>query len=465
VVAASGAGAIVGLLALLAAAPHVPSWPVAEGVRLDGQVIPKGEPLAEHLARREGSARARTVRLRHGTEAFELALGDVGVRIDPERTGSEVHAVAHRGSWLTRLSEARRARRGEVARRIVYTADRVLVRERLRGFTEGFDKAPLDASIDLEKHARTPDVPGRKLDVDATIQRFFEHLDALASGDETEFELIVENTPAAVGLAELQDIDVSKVLGTYETRFSVHKVGRAGNVALAAKKLDGLVLAPGATVSFNERVGPRTRDAGFFEAPEIVGDELTTGIGGGTCQVSSTLYGAALNGGLEIVQRRSHSRPSDYTVLGMDATVKYPTVDLRIKNPYRYTVVVHATLPQPGTLKVELLGGEEVEKVQYSYAVSNVEPFLRRITEKPFLPQGKSMRKQKGTRGMEVHSTVVIRYKDGRSETRTFYSGYKATPEVFWVGPGFDRAELPELPEHAKGVEGEVAAADDVYSG
>ncbi|MBM4376542.1 MAG: vancomycin resistance protein, partial [Deltaproteobacteria bacterium] len=130
-----------------------------------------------------------------------------------------------------------------------------------------------------------------------------------------------------------------------------------------------------------------------------------------------------------------------------------------------FRVIVHAFVPKPGTLRVELLGGVEVERIEYMYSVTNVVPYLRRITEKPFLPSGKMMMKQKGTRGMDVHSRVIVHFKDGRAEQRAFYSGYKATPEVFWVAPGFDRTVLPALPEHARGVEGEVPMSDDDYSG
>lgn len=458
-------GASVGLLGLRAAAPWLPSAPLCEGIRLEGETVPRGSSLERFFDERETRARARQVRLVHGLDGFELTLAEAGLHVDRGRTAERVLAVGHKGPLASRLRAARLARRGGVDLPMTYAVDRATLALRLQALSTSFERAPVNAGIDLARHSRAPDVSGRALDVEATVDALIGSLDALASGVETQLDLVVVERRAAVTLADLQDIDVTKVLASFETSYSIHKVGRAGNVELAATKLDGLVVPPGGVISFNERVGPRTRAVGFHEAPEIVGDELTTGIGGGTCQVSSTLYGAALNGALEVVSRRSHSRPSDYTALGMDATVKYPEVDLRLRNPYSYAVIVHAFVVKPGKLRVELLGGEEVEKVHYRYTVSKVEPYLRRITEKAFLPPGKVMRKQKGTRGMDVHSTVVIRYRDGRSETRTFFSGYRATPEVFWVAPGFDRGQLPVLPEHAKGVEGEQSASDDVYAG
>src|SRR4030095_4865276 len=96
-----------------------------------------------------------------------------------------------------------------------------------------------------------------------------------------ELDLVTRLVPAKITAADLVDIDVHKMLSSFETHFAVWKTGRSQNIALAVKFLNGLVLRPGETVSFNERVGPRKLERGFQWAPEIVGDELTTGIGGG----------------------------------------------------------------------------------------------------------------------------------------------------------------------------------------
>ena len=159
---------------------------------------------------------------------------------------------------------------------------------------------------------------------------------------------------------------------------------------------------------------------------------------------------------------------SSYIKLGLDATVSYGKVDLKLRNPYDFPIVVHAFTPEEGVLRVELLGGEAVERVDYRYGVTGIEEYVRRITVKDHLKPGTGFRKQKGTRGMDVHSYVTIKYLDGRIEERSYYSGYRATPEVYWVSPDYDPLELPDLPKHAKGVEGELAEDDsggegDIY--
>lgn len=465
-VVALGLGAGVGAGALFAVRPWIPTWPVTAGVRVEGHEVSGDGTEGRVLDQLERELRSRSVTLRFPGASQVYTLGELGASLDRAQIEAAAREIGHGGGYGQRMREARAARNGLVDLRASYVLDRDVALRLVAALAPNFDRVPVDATIDLDKRQQTPEVVGRKLDAVATVDALDGALDDLARGVADGVELRATPLPAQVTLADFENVDVSKVLAAFETRYSVYKVGRAKNVELAAKRLDGTLVPPGAEVSFNGVVGPRTREAGFHEAPEIFGDELTTGIGGGTCQVSSTLYAAVLNAGLTVVDRRNHSRPSDYTKLGLDATVKFPEVDFRFRNDYPFAVIVHSFTPKPGVLRVEVLGGESVDRVEYFYAVSRVEPYLRRITEKAFLQPGRAVRKQKGTRGMSVHSTLVIRYKDGRVERRNFFSGYRATPEVFWVAPNYDRAELPPLPEHAKGVEGEPPAGDeDTYTG
>ncbi len=439
--------------------PRLPASPTVVGLQIDGHRIPVRTSLRGWLGERERVLLERVIVLRHGDARFETTLLAIGAGIDIEATQAAAEAVGHRGSVIKRLRETAQARRGGIDIPLRWTLDESVALGYVAQFADPLAQQPVDAQLDLEGHRRIADVPGRALDPAATVAEL-----AKTFVDRDELNLVTRTVPAEVTLNDLDDIDVTKVLARFETKYRPWKKGRSHNVALATKRLNGLVLRSKQTLSFNKRVGPRTVDRGFQQAPEIVGDELTTGIGGGTCQVSSTLHGAAIHGGLAVLQRKSHSRPSSYTKLGLDATVSYPSVDLKLQNPFNFTIVVHAFIPEPGTLRVELLGGEAVEEVEYKYGISRVEEYVRRITTKEWLKPGRVLRKQKGTRGMDVHSFVTIIYKDGRVEKRKYYSGYRATPEVYWVAPSYDEDELPPLPAHAKGVEGRLDLdGSDVY--
>ena len=130
---------------------------------------------------------------------------------------------------------------------------------------------------------------------------------------------------------------------------------RTYNLRLAASKLDGNVLLPGEIFDFNEVVGPRDEANGYKVAPVIAEGELVDGIGGGTCQISGTLHGAAFFAGLDIVERYPHTRPSAYIKMGLDATVVYPTINFRVKNDFDFPVVLHETVKN-GVVRAEILG-------------------------------------------------------------------------------------------------------------
>ena len=122
------------------------------------------------------------------------------------------------------------------------------------------------------------------------------------------------------------------------------------NIDAAASKLDGLVLEPGELFSFNAVVGDRSEENGFQKSWEINKGEMVEGVGGGTCQVASTFYAAAFFSGLDVLERLPHSRPSAYIPMGLDSTVVYPAVDLKVRNPHSFPVVVHAkTIGHPST--------------------------------------------------------------------------------------------------------------------
>jgi vancomycin resistance protein YoaR len=437
--------------------PMLPTSPIVRGLRVDGDKLEVGTDLGALLEEKDRAYQAQTVVLQHGDHVFETTYGELGARIDVDETLRAALAVGHTGSVVKRLRQTREARRGEIDVPLVYEIDPEIARRHLKQYAEPLRREPVDAEIDLVNHTKVRDQPGQELDVAATIALIGERFT-----EPGPLALVSRSVEAETTLNDLADIDVSKVLASFETKYRTWKRGRSANVELAAKKLNGLVIRPLQTVSFNERVGPRSREAGFQQAPEIVGDELTVGIGGGTCQVSTTFYAAALYGGMKIVDRQSHSRPSSYTKLGLDATVSYPKVDLKVKNPFNFPLIVHSFIPEPGTIKVEILGGEAVKSVDYRYGISSIEEYVRRITVKSWM-KNRMFRKQKGTRGMDVHSHVTIVYMDGRVEEKSYYSGYRATPEVYWVSPDYDE-ELPPLPAHAKGVEGQLREdGSDVY--
>jgi vancomycin resistance protein YoaR len=169
---------------------------------------------------------------------------------------------------------------------------------------------------------------------------------------------------------------------------------------------------------------------------------MVEGTGGGTCQVASTLHAIAFFGGLDIVQRLPHSRPSGYIPAGLDATVVYPIVDLKLRNPYSFPVVVHASV-SGNKVKMELLGADKPVDVSFGKTVLATTPFVRKVVEDPGLTRPK--RKQKGIEGMELYRSRVLAFHDGRRKVESGRDLYPPTVEIWHVPPGFDESTLPPL--------------------
>lgn len=133
-----------------------------------------------------------------------------------------------------------------------------------------------------------------------------------------------------------------KVVSSYQTGLKGRTAAQVHNVTLAIKRLDGIVLQPGAEFSFNHIVGSWSADRGYVKAPVSFDGELIPSWGGGVCQASTTLYNAVLLSGMDIQERHRHKFPARYAPPGQDAAVAQYNIDLRFRNPYKWPVKIEA---------------------------------------------------------------------------------------------------------------------------
>jgi hypothetical protein len=222
-------------------------------------------------------------------------------------------------------------------------------------------------------------------------------------------------------------------LGQASTRFFYENEGRAHNVLLAASMLDGIELPALAEFSFNETLGERTRSRGFRTAPVYVRQKVHSGVGGGVCQVSSTLYAAAVDAGMDIIERYPHSALVGYGKMGLDATVDYGRKDLRFRNPNPYPIRIHAGEGKKGSLVVRFLGPAKISRTSFKTRVVEEEPSdvvmfrLRRRIADPVEKLGKPRILLERT----IRRTSLL--VPGRVDTWTDYNRYKALPWVIAV--------------------------------
>jgi vancomycin resistance protein YoaR len=414
------------------------------GLRVDGQTV-TGE-VRELVGERARALEGRRLRLvvREGDAmrpALEATLGELGVSVDVDAVTARALRLGRACDLLRCARLADRARRGDLDVPLEPRLDPRVLIDRLLVLKDDLDAPPVAARLDLDKHAIVTESDGRALDVDGAAARL---ASAALDPGAVEIELPFVPVEPQVTRTTLERVDISHVLASFETFFSRHgdQGPRARNIEVAVSHLDGLVIEPAQAVSFNDVVGPRTPENGFKQAFEILKGEMVEGTGGGTCQVASTLHAIAFFGGLDIVQRLPHSRPSGYIPAGLDATVVYPIVDLKLRNPFPFPVVVHATV-SGNKVKMELLGADKPVDVSFGKSVLATTPFVRKVVEDPGVSKPK--RKQKGIDGMELYRSRVLAFHDGRRKVEGGRDLYPPTLEIWHVPPGFDETTLPPL--------------------
>jgi len=190
------------------------------------------------------------------------------------------------------------------------------------------------------------------------------------------------------------------LLASYSTSLRGRQPQQLDNIQQAVKSLELVSLPPGATFSFNQVVGPRSQEQDYVAAPAITEDEVVPTLGGGVCQVASTLYNAALLANLAIVERHAHSRAIRSAPPGFDATVVYGTKDLRFRNPFPQTVWFHTGMV--GDRLVVQVYARRSPRIQVKvYTESKELPSERRSQPDPSLPPGKQVI-EKGSSGVQV---------------------------------------------------------------
>lgn len=301
---------------------------------------------------------------------------------------------------------------------------------------------PIDAAYEISdgKVIFTNEQYGRQIDQIELGTK----INNLKNGEAITLKLI--KTAPNITMADLNAKLFSCELGKYSTSYSASNKSRSSNLALAAEKINGMVLAPGEVFSYNDAVGPRTAENGFKEAQIYENGETVLGLGGGVCQVSSTLYSAVLYADLKIVSRRAHSMTVGYIPKGQDATVSYGSIDFKFENSTEYPIKISAETVS-GKVNVSVWGTAETEKnVKIENTVTEtVEPTIEETADKSLLTGEKKVI-SRGKTGYTVETVRKV-YENGKliKSEKLGTSVYKSVPTKVAVGAKVPEA-LPTLP-------------------
>jgi vancomycin resistance protein YoaR len=297
------------------------------------------------------------------------------------------------------------------------------------------DKPPRDADFVATAKGTvyiTSSRPGLALDVPQSSARIFT---AASSPTNRVARLALVQSQPKRTTAQARAMGITGTVGSFETVYG-GIANRIHNVQLVAHLVDHKFIAPGSTFSFNGTTGERSAAKGFLEAPVIVNGELETGLGGGVCQVSTTVFNAAYEAGLPITERTNHALYISHYPLGRDATVDYPGVDLKFVNDTGHWLLLR-TYVGSSSLNVVLYGAPQHRRVETTTAPLRVvaPPPVQKTVDATLAP-GDVVVDDYGAPAQTTSVERKVYAPSGKLlSDATWSSSYRSTPKIIRVGP------------------------------
>lgn len=458
------------VMSILAAVPAFASQArLPEGIQVEGESLAglTPEEAKERIkARVAGMAGQKVILDVHGEKAETTAEG-LGFHWGNPEEIEEVIGQYEASNLVKRYMMAADWETDPADLPLKIAVEAAAVQSFVEEYCRGADFAGQNASIIRENGAFqiTPEVIGVEVDLEATAQRLNE---ALSQGLEQEVsvEAVIKESQPEITAADLETIQ--DVLGTFSTDFSSSGAARSTNLSVGAGKINGHVLMPGETLSGYECLQPFTTANGYKSAAAYENGQVVDSIGGGVCQIATTLYNAALLAELEITQRQNHSMSVGYVKPSKDAAIAGTYKDIKVTNNYETPVYVEG-YTEGRTLTFTIYGREtrpanrEIEYISETLGVVN--PGAPKEVVNPSMAPGSRRQVQSAHRGIRSRLWKVVRV-DGVEQERTIVSTdtYNASPAIVQVGPplpiALPQPVQPALPETTAGTASETTVPE-----
>ena len=301
-------------------------------IPLEGRTLDEAAAIVSQQVTSLISSWRITLRTQDG-RSWDITGKDLGMQYDVADQLDQLWAIGHTGTSAQRYEQVKVVEEEPVFRYTTLTYDMSSINQILAQIKSEVDRAPVSATKVYDDtfwppYTYTDDVDGQELDITGLGEKIMGMVDRLESG-------VVDLTPTPVKAPITRAYLESQIvkLSSFETTIgNTSTEGRFANIKLGTEKFNHLIIKSGESVSFNKVTGKRTEANGYQQALELAYGEYVMGWGGGICQVSSTLYNAVVNAGLEVRSRTQHSRPSSYVEKGLDATVQDDRIDFVFRN-------------------------------------------------------------------------------------------------------------------------------------
>lgn len=320
-----------------------------------------------------------------------------------------------------------------------------IAKEIIKEYEPEFYVAPKNATMTREsgRFIITGDSPGQKLDLEATAAKLNK---VYSEQGEDKVEAVIVPVEAEI-TADYFD-NVQTPISSFYTSYSNNDLNRNVNLKIGAEKINTLIM-PGETFALSDHFGDITADNGYKTSKVIVNGELVDGIGGGVCQVASTLYNSVLLTDLKVVSRQNHSQAVGYIPLGRDATYASNAIDFKFKNPTEYPAYVESYV-ENNRLYVNIFGHESLKPdhdIKFESVVTEVVPPPAPKYEKdPHLAEGTQVEKLSARDGRKVNLYKYI-YKDGQLVDKVLENKSYYRPRASIIRIGTKKAVAEPAPE------------------
>ena len=402
------------------------------GISVDGIDV-SNLSLAEAMAKvvKEGKVPDKKLVLTYDDFKFEYPYSELGYKIDYSYGVLEAYKYGRSGSPGERFVQVTKLNSNPVNFELEGSFSETEIARVIDDLNNMITRPPVDAKFSVVNGQKevVEAVDGLKVDNEKTRDRIYK---SLKTGEEVK--IVVDKKPANLYASAFDHL--KGPIGSFETDYSSSVLNRKKNIQRAAEILNGLVIKPKEQISFNKVIGEISEETGFFPATVINEGNFDTGVGGGICQVSTTLYNAAVKADLSIDERRNHSRPVNYVPRGTDAAIAIGYLDLKISNPFDFPIYIGAEADDK-IIRFTIIGDTDIKDYDVSLMVEKVEDIKSETISRdnPNLDQGLREVVQKGYDG-SIYQSYKVKERNGQAfENDKFYrSTYPARNTIIENG-------------------------------
>lgn len=402
------------------------------GIRLGGM---KAKEATDILAKEVTAVSEKKVVLVYKKRQLGLVLDSVGIKLDISESIAKAYQVGRTGSFWRQMASRWRIYRNGSDLRPVFNNNRISLNSFFHLLEAGIAVEPIRSVVGIDREGEitySPSRTGIVIDQGLLTQKME---NATYQKGNMVIEIPIKKVIPPLTENDIKRWGMDQVLGIYTTKYEVTDKDRVNNLLIASSAINNVIIYPGQNFSFNTWVGPRVTEVGYKQAPVIYMGKLIPGVGGGVCQVSSTLYNASLLANLRIVQRLNHSMPSSYVPLARDATVVYDGVDLIIDNHYADPILLVSDA-NPPYVTVAVLGRKnDWKNIGLETKVIENYPYKTITIADKSLTKGTRKKVMNGRKGVKIELWRTIEYFDGTIKKELVNTSiYPAQSEEYKIG-------------------------------